>query len=79
MAPASLYATSRRPSANPCTCPPPPVPFACVQGVRNVPMRLRIQVSRRRNDDEDAKEELYSFVTVSDDQSGKLTTVVDEA
>eukprot|EP00873_Tetraselmis_striata_P001480 jgi/Tetstr1/421744/TSEL_001203.t1 len=49
------------------------------KGVRNVPMRLRIQVSRRRNDDEDAKEELYSFVTVSDDQSGKLTTVVDEA
>merc|ERR1711972_419784 len=46
------------------------------KGVRNVPKRLRIQVSRRRNDDEDAKEELYSFVTVSEDQSGKLTTVV---
>jgi Ribosomal protein L31e len=26
-----------------------------VQGVRNVPTRLRIQISRRRNDDEDAK------------------------
>ena len=25
------------------------------QGVRNVPDRLRIQISRRRNDDEDAK------------------------
>jgi len=48
------------------------------KGVRNVPMRMRIQISRRRNDDEDAKEELYSFVTVSEDQSGKLTTVVEE-
>lgn len=34
------------------------------QGVRNVPNRVRIQVSRRRNDDEDAKEEMYSFVTM---------------
>lgn len=34
------------------------------QGVRNVPNRVRIQIARRRNDDEDAKEETYSFVTV---------------
>jgi large subunit ribosomal protein L31e len=34
------------------------------QGVRNVPNRVRIQISRRRNDDEDAKEEMYSFVTM---------------
>lgn len=27
----------------------------CVQGIRNVPTKLRIQVSRKRNDDEDAK------------------------
>lgn len=26
-----------------------------VQGVRNVPFRLRIRIERRRNDDEDAK------------------------
>ena len=26
-----------------------------LQGVRNVPGRLRIKISRRRNDDEDAK------------------------
>merc|ERR1711988_553927 len=49
------------------------------KGVRNVPKKLRIQISRRRNDDEDAKEELYSFVTVPDDQSGTLTTVVEDS
>lgn len=26
-----------------------------VQGIRNVPTKLRIQISRKRNDDEDAK------------------------
>lgn len=51
------------------------------QGVKNVPHRVRIVVSRRRNDDEDAKEEWYSFVTVADDQTtkGKGTTVVNDA
>ena len=101
------------------------------QGVRSVPKRLRIRISRRRNDDEEAKvglsfrrseaepahwachcssdakhggagyfmhcaflktrrvtrqacvsqEELYSYVTVSDDQTfkGKGTTVVEES
>eukprot|EP00850_Spirogloea_muscicola_P016251 SM000131S26681 [mRNA] locus=s131:17930:18432:+ [translate_table: standard] len=36
------------------------------RGVRNVPGRIRIRVSRKRNDDEDAKEELYSFVSVAE-------------
>jgi len=27
----------------------------CLQGIRNVPTKLRIQISRKRNDDEDAK------------------------
>ncbi len=27
----------------------------CLQGIRNVPFRVRIVISRRRNDDEDAK------------------------
>jgi len=51
------------------------------QGVRNVPTRVRIVVSRRRNDDEDAKEEMYSFVTVAQEQSfkGKGTTVVQDS
>ncbi|KAG1667427.1 hypothetical protein FOA52_006348 [Chlamydomonas sp. UWO 241] len=51
------------------------------QGIKNVPHRIRIVVSRRRNDDEDAKEDMYSFVTVADDQStkGKGVVVVADA
>ncbi|KAH6569423.1 hypothetical protein BASA50_000669 [Batrachochytrium salamandrivorans] len=33
-------------------------------GVKSVPHRLRVQLSRKRNDAEDAKEKLYTFVTV---------------
>ena len=33
------------------------------QGVRNVPYRVRIQLHRRRNEDEEAKEKLYTHVT----------------
>jgi len=32
------------------------------QGVRNVPKRVRVRLSRRRNEDEDAKEKLYTLV-----------------
>ena len=32
-------------------------------GVRNVPYRIRVRLSRRRNDDQDAKETLYTLVT----------------
>merc|ERR1739848_539202 len=32
-------------------------------GIRNVPTRLRIQIQRRKNEDEDAQEEMYSYVT----------------
>ena len=35
-------------------------------GVRNVPRRIRVRIARKRNDDEDAKEEFYSYVTVAD-------------
>lgn len=35
------------------------------QGVRNVPVRLRVAISRRRNEEEDASDEMYSYVTVS--------------
>merc|ERR1711874_14637 len=34
------------------------------QGIRNVPNRVRVKISRKRNDDEDAEEDLYSFATV---------------
>ena len=33
------------------------------QGVRNVPRRVRLRLARRRNDAEDAKEKLYTYVT----------------
>merc|ERR1711865_409849 len=50
------------------------------KGIRNVPRRVRVQISRKRNDDEDAQEELYSFVSVVDTPkgfSGLGTKVVD--
>jgi len=31
-------------------------------GIKNVPTRLRLRLSRKRNDAEDAKEKLYTFV-----------------
>ena len=31
-------------------------------GVKNVPRRLRVRLLRRRNDEEDAKEKLYTLV-----------------
>jgi large subunit ribosomal protein L31e len=33
------------------------------KGIRNVPHRIRIRLSRRRNDAEDAKEKLYTHVS----------------
>merc|ERR1719399_2455252 len=33
------------------------------KGVKNVPHRLRVRCERRRNDDEDSKEKLYTIVT----------------
>jgi hypothetical protein len=31
--------------------------------LRNVPFRIRVKLSRKRNEDEDAKEKLYTHVT----------------
>lgn len=36
------------------------------KGIRSVPRRVRVRIARKRNDDEDAKEELYSLVTVAE-------------
>lgn len=36
--------------------------FIWSQGVRNVPFRVRVRLSRKRNEDEDAKEKLYTLV-----------------
>uniref|UniRef100_A0A914YVV7 Large ribosomal subunit protein eL31 n=1 Tax=Panagrolaimus superbus TaxID=310955 RepID=A0A914YVV7_9BILA len=33
------------------------------KGVRNVPFRVRVRLSRRRNDDEDSPHKLYTLVT----------------
>ncbi|KAJ1702506.1 hypothetical protein LUZ63_002285 [Rhynchospora breviuscula] len=52
-------------------------------GIRSVPRRVRVRISRKRNDEEDAKEELYSLVTVAEVSAEGLkglgTVVVDEA
>ena len=32
-------------------------------GVRNVPRRVRVRLSRKRNEDEEAQEKLYTLVT----------------
>jgi large subunit ribosomal protein L31e len=51
------------------------------KGIKAVPTKIRVVISRRRNDDEDAKEPLYAHVTVPDnwsDAKGKQTVVVDE-
>lgn len=52
------------------------------RGVRNVPKRVRVRIARKRNEDEDAKEELYSFVTVADfpveGRSGLGTKIVED-
>ena len=33
------------------------------KGIRNVPFRVRIRLARKNNDDEDAKEKMYTLVT----------------
>jgi len=33
-----------------------------VNGIRNVPRKIRIRVTRKRNEDEDATEKFYSLV-----------------
>ncbi|KAI5458024.1 ribosomal protein L31e-domain-containing protein [Mariannaea sp. PMI_226] len=48
-------------------------------GVKGVPYRLRVRISRRRNDEEGAKEKLYSYVQAVNVKNPKgLSTVVVE-
>ncbi|KAI0137602.1 ribosomal protein L31e [Hypoxylon sp. NC0597] len=51
------------------------------QGIKGVPYRLRIRISRRRNDEEDAKEKLYSYVQAVNvkNPKGLVTVRVDES
>ena len=50
-------------------------------GVKGVAHRIRVRLSRKRNDDEDSKEKLYTFVTpviVGNNCKGLQTEVVEE-
>lgn len=50
--------------------------FLWSKGVRNVPFRVRVRLSRRRNDDEDSPHKLYTLVThVPVTTFKRLTTV----
>lgn len=40
------------------------------KGIRNVPKRIRVRISRKHNDNKDADEDLYSYVTVVDTPNG---------
>lgn len=50
-------------------------------GVKGCPYRLRIRISRKRNDEEGAKEKLYSYVQAVNvkDPKGLQTAVVEDA
>lgn len=49
-------------------------------GIKGVPFRLRVRISRKRNDEEDAKERLYSLVQAVNvkNPKGLHTAVVDD-
>jgi large subunit ribosomal protein L31e len=36
------------------------------RGIRNVPTMVHVRIARKWNDDDDAKEELYSYITVAE-------------
>ena len=50
------------------------------RGIKGVPYRMRLRISRKRNDEEDAKEKLYSYVQAVNVQNpkGMQTQVVEE-
>ncbi|KAG5440617.1 hypothetical protein PCK2_000327 [Pneumocystis canis] len=52
------------------------------RGIKGVPHRLRLRLSRKRNDEENTKERLYTYVqvvSVPNGAKGLQTTVVEEA
>ncbi|KAK2625707.1 hypothetical protein QTJ16_005019 [Diplocarpon rosae] len=50
-------------------------------GIKGVPYRLRVRISRKRNDEEGAKEKLYSYVQAVNvkDAKGLQTVLVEDA
>merc|ERR1719159_1627679 len=54
-------------------------------GIRHVPRRIRVSLARKRNDDEDAKEKLYTLVSLIPDviltksyRAGVVTQTLDD-
>jgi hypothetical protein len=49
-------------------------------GIKGVPFRVRVRISRKRNDEEGAKEKLYSYVQAVNvkDPKGMSTAVVED-
>lgn len=49
-------------------------------GIKGVPFRLRVRISRKRNDEEGAKEKLYSYVQAVNvkEPRGMVTVVVED-
>ena len=50
-------------------------------GVKDVPRRIRVRLERKRNDDEDAKEKLYTYATPElgiTNFHGLQTTVIEQ-
>jgi ribosomal protein L31E len=49
-------------------------------GIKGVPYRLRVRISRKRNDEEGAKEKLYSYVQAVNvkNPKGLQTSTVEE-
>merc|ERR1719476_75422 len=45
--------------------------FIWHKGIRNVPFRVRVRMSRKRNEDEDAKEPFYTMVQHVPDEDAK--------
>ncbi|KAI8913270.1 ribosomal protein L31e-domain-containing protein [Gorgonomyces haynaldii] len=50
------------------------------RGIKSVPHRIRVRLARKRNDDEDAEEKLYTFVSFvpTTNFKGLVTQVVEE-
>ena len=48
--------------------------FVWHKGVRNVPYRVRVKLSRRRNEDEESKSKMYTLVTLQTVATTKGTT-----
>jgi len=50
--------------------------YFILQGIRNVPNKVRIIIQRRRNEDDEDSEGMYSLVTLAEDQNTKNKGVV---